>query len=199
MVSEQPEMRAQVTYRTNRFETTAPIPATTHIVLGGETASLVAGQYGLSLVELIRINPGLETNPSLVYPGETLALTAGAPSSLSPRTKPAADVVRTPVVTAQKPVPSASSAQGGISFRVTGYTCPPYCGRTASGAQVSLGQVAVDPRVIPLGATVVIQGLGTFQATDTGGDIKGNWIDVFVGGDLARAYQITGYYLVNWY
>ena len=40
--------------------------------------------------------------------------------------------------------------------------------------------IAVDPDVIPLGSTVIIDGKG-YIAEDTGGAIKGNIIDMFVG------------------
>ena len=39
--------------------------------------------------------------------------------------------------------------------------------------------VAVDPDVIPLGSTVIIDGQ-EYLAADTGGDIKGNRIDIAV-------------------
>lgn len=38
--------------------------------------------------------------------------------------------------------------------------------------------IAVDPRVIPLGSLVEVQGLGVYIAGDTGGAIKGNIIDI---------------------
>ncbi|MGL4796966.1 MAG: 3D domain-containing protein, partial [Paraclostridium sp.] len=40
--------------------------------------------------------------------------------------------------------------------------------------------IAVDPRVIPLGSLVYVDGYGYAIAEDTGGAIKGNIIDVFV-------------------
>lgn len=53
-------------------------------------------------------------------------------------------------------------------------------GRTASGLKAKYGVVAVDPRVIPLGSTVFVEGYGFAVAADTGGAIKGNIIDVCV-------------------
>lgn len=47
--------------------------------------------------------------------------------------------------------------------------------RNASGYST----IAVDPRVIPLGSRVYVQGYGYAIANDTGGDIIGNRIDVF--------------------
>lgn len=40
--------------------------------------------------------------------------------------------------------------------------------------------IAVDKNVIPLHSIVYIKGLGFYVADDTGGDIKGNRIDIFV-------------------
>ena len=73
---------------------------------------------------------------------------------------------------------------------VTMYTCVELggCNRTASGIWPYEGVVAVDPRVIPLGSMVWIEGLGTFLAADTGSAIYGNRIDVYVQ-DYGRARQ----------
>lgn len=69
---------------------------------------------------------------------------------------------------------------------LTAYCCEPYshiCGTgtgiTASGLVVQPGLVAVDPKVIPLGSTVII-GEDVYLAADTGGAIKGNKIDIAV-------------------
>lgn len=52
-------------------------------------------------------------------------------------------------------------------------------GRTASGLPAAVGRIAVDPRVIPLGTRVYVEGYGFATAADTGGNIKGNTIDVY--------------------
>ena len=52
-------------------------------------------------------------------------------------------------------------------------------GRTASGLPAAVGRIAVDPRVIPLGTKVYVEGYGFATAADTGGNIKGNTIDVY--------------------
>lgn len=74
--------------------------------------------------------------------------------------------------------------------RVTMYTCVELggCNRTAMGIWPYEGVVAVDPRIIPLGSEVWLEGLGTFLAADTGSAIYGNRIDVFVH-DYQRAIQ----------
>ena len=49
----------------------------------------------------------------------------------------------------------------------------------ASGSRLEAGvSIAVDPRVIPYGTPVIINGR-TYVAHDTGGGIKGNRIDVY--------------------
>ena len=68
-------------------------------------------------------------------------------------------------------------------FVATGYSAnDPSQGTTnttATGKKVYEGMIAVDPKIIPLGAKVEIKGIGIFVADDTGGKIKGNRIDVF--------------------
>ncbi len=54
-------------------------------------------------------------------------------------------------------------------------------GRTAMGTRARVGEIAVDPRVIPLGTNVYIEGVGARRAEDTGGNIKGNTIDIYMG------------------
>ena len=61
-------------------------------------------------------------------------------------------------------------------------------GKTATGTKARIGVIAVDPAVIPPGSTVYIKGMGYFKAEDTGGAIKGNRIDIFVG-DYKKAKE----------
>jgi 3D (Asp-Asp-Asp) domain-containing protein len=52
--------------------------------------------------------------------------------------------------------------------------------RTATGTWPSRGTVAVDPRVIPLGTELHIEGYGSAVAADTGGAIQGQRIDLYM-------------------
>lgn len=56
-------------------------------------------------------------------------------------------------------------------------------GRTAMGTPARVGEIAVDPSVIPLGSEVYIEGVGARRAEDTGGDIIGNTIDIYMGSN----------------
>lgn len=58
-------------------------------------------------------------------------------------------------------------------------------GRTAMGTKARVGEIAVDPRVIPLGTKVYVEGYGFARAEDTGGNIKGNTIDVYKSSEGA--------------
>jgi len=48
----------------------------------------------------------------------------------------------------------------------------------------SIPIIAVDPKVIPLHSIVEIEGMGAFNALDTGGAIKGNRIDILFDSKL---------------
>lgn len=58
---------------------------------------------------------------------------------------------------------------------------PRSSGRTSIGLRAGYGVVAVDPRVIPLGSKLYIEGYGFAVAGDTGGAIKGRRIDLGFG------------------
>jgi 3D (Asp-Asp-Asp) domain-containing protein len=53
-------------------------------------------------------------------------------------------------------------------------------GRTAMGYRAGYGHVAVDPRVIPMGSIVYVEGYGIALASDKGSAIRGKKIDLCV-------------------
>ena len=70
------------------------------------------------------------------------------------------------------------SASRTMTVQATAYT---HTGNpTATGVMPKVGMIAVDPKVIPLGTKVYVEGYGYATATDTGGAIKGNIIDLFM-------------------
>lgn len=76
-----------------------------------------------------------------------------------------------------------SPAGGGKHPSSPGY------GRTATGVKAKAGHtIAVDPKVIPYGWWVYIEGVGYRRAEDTGGAMRGGKIDVFVSTE-AEAVQ----------
>lgn len=81
-------------------------------------------------------------------------------------------------------ITSVSRGSQRLNFREALYmeaSAYTYTGnRTATGKQPAVGIVAVDPRVIPLGTRLYIEGYGYAQAEDVGGAVKGNKIDLFM-------------------
>ncbi|KGX85142.1 3D domain-containing protein [Pontibacillus litoralis] len=71
-------------------------------------------------------------------------------------------------------------------MEATAYTanCTGCSGITRTGQNLKANPnqkvIAVDPTIIPLGSKVHVEGYGTAIAGDTGGDIKGNRIDLFI-------------------
>lgn len=78
-------------------------------------------------------------------------------------------------------------------FQITAYgcDCEGCTGVTKSGNTPAIGRtVAVDPEVIPLGSTIIIDG-HEYIAEDIGGAIKGNMIDMYVGTEeLSKFYGV---------
>ena len=81
---------------------------------------------------------------------------------------------------------NSGEPSGGKEFYANASAYTAYCngcsGITATGinlrANPSMKLIAVDPRVIPLGSKVWVEGYGYAIAGDTGGAIKGNRIDL---------------------
>lgn len=76
-------------------------------------------------------------------------------------------------------------------YKITYYCpCKKCCGKnpwdkgygiTATGTVATEGRtIGVNPKLIPYGSQVYIEGLGWFVAEDTGGGLKGKHIDVFM-------------------
>ena len=98
------------------------------------------------------------------------------------------------------------ASRGGRTFtfdralwvEATAYT---YTGRnTYTGTKPGPGTIAVDPRVIPLGTRLYVEGYGYGVARDIGGAIKGNRVDVFLQSEAAASRwgrRMVNVYVVN--
>jgi 3D (Asp-Asp-Asp) domain-containing protein len=72
-------------------------------------------------------------------------------------------------------------------------TATAYCqrGTTASGTRARTGIVAADPKLLPVGSVLQITNgsvAGIYTVMDTGADVKGRKIDIFIP-DCARAIK----------
>lgn len=107
--------------------------------------------------------------------------------SLSARSGSPRDRMAVAPVAGSKPLRRVRS----IMLTATGYSPDPRENGgytvTATGLPIGYGAAAVDPRVIPLGTKMYVEGYGYAFACDVGGAIKGNRIDL--------AYD--SYYLAN--
>jgi 3D (Asp-Asp-Asp) domain-containing protein len=106
---------------------------------------------------------------------------------VGPTAAPRAEDLVRPVVAKDDVIPAENFIWRGTA-RVTMYTCVELggCNATASGIWPYEGVVAVDPRLIPLGSSVWLDGLGIFLAADTGSLVRGYHVDVYVN-DYSRA------------
>jgi resuscitation-promoting factor RpfB len=92
-----------------------------------------------------------------------------------------------------------------VNMRVTAYTArsagkqpgQPGYGITASGVQAGTGVVAVDPRVVPFRSYVYVPGYGVAFAGDTGGGVKGRFIDLGYDEEEYQSWRgtVDVYYL----
>ncbi len=92
-----------------------------------------------------------------------------------------------------------------VTMRVTSYTAAtsgkapgdPGYGITASGAQAGFGVVAIDPTVVPFKSYVYVPGYGVAYAGDTGGGIKGRFIDLGYDEGALKSWRgtVDVYYL----
>ncbi len=88
------------------------------------------------------------------------------------------------IIKVEKQVKKTSDKKSMGRFKLTGYCACEYCcgktdGITSTGVKAKAGRtIAVDPRVIPYGSTVIINGK-EYVAEDCGGAIKNKKIDIF--------------------
>jgi 3D (Asp-Asp-Asp) domain-containing protein len=71
-----------------------------------------------------------------------------------------------------------------MAFAATAYSIE---GKTADGTQTRAGIVAADPKVLPLGTRIRVEGAGAYDGEyvvrDTGRAVKGREIDVYLAND----------------
>lgn len=161
-----------------------------YTVESGDTLWGISQKNNISVDQLMGWN-GL--NSDLIFPDQKLSLEAGQAAASSAAPAPAKAPAKTAApVQASAPAPAASQQAGKtMTVSATAYTayCAGCSGTTATGQNLRANPnqkvIAVDPRVIPLGSKVWVEGYGTAIAGDTGGAIKGNKIDVFIPSQSA--------------
>lgn len=181
---------------TEKTVTPAKTGANTYTVKSGDTLFRIALNHGISVSELKSWN-GLSSD--LIHPGDKLSVKGTVKKETAVQPKKAA--AQSEKATAQskqaaaqsKPASAPAKASKEMTVTATAYTanCAGCSGVTATGINLKANPnqkvIAVDPKVIPLGTKVWVEGYGEAIAGDTGGAIKGNKIDVFIPSKQAAS------------
>lgn len=157
---------------------------TMYIVKAGDTMSEIANQYDLSLDELSDLNPQVK-NLDLIFPGEYIE------TSFNKEVVSQEEVQESSIEITEKKYELEYETKNVLTVEATAYSTnqPSLSDYTFTGINLRQNPyvIAVDPNFIPLGSKVYIPGFGTYIAGDTGGDIKGNRIDIHIT-DLDAAW-----------
>lgn len=157
-----------------------------YTIAPGDTLFQIALAHDSTVDQLQHWN---NINSDLIYPGDSITVSGPEQEYAKSEVKSATGGSQTENSASQAPDTGKT-----MTVEATAYTayCEGCSGTTANGtdlrANPNLKVIAVDPRVIPLGTKVWVEGYGEAIAADTGGAIKGNKIDVFIP-DLNNAYE----------
>lgn len=176
---------APVQEKTNETQASpAPSNSKSYKVQPGDTMWSVAQRHGISISQLKQWN-NLSSNT--IYINQVLQVGGQAAAQAKPSTpSPAAPSTPSTSTPAPAPAQESKSVSKEITVEATAYTayCAGCSGITATGIDLRSNPnrkvIAVDPRVIPLGSRVYVEGYGEAIAGDTGGAIKGTRVDLFM-------------------
>ena len=170
----------------------------------GDNLYRIALNHNISVQSLMDWN---NLTSELIFPGDELKILDGELDNTSeeekvvatlpvtttaPKTRTAPTQKTNTSQTVEQPEEEVQVSSAGedvvkeMTVTATAYTayCTGCSGTTAIGIDLRANPnqrvIAVDPRVIPLGTKVWVEGYGEAIAGDTGGAIKGNKIDVFI-------------------
>ncbi|MDI3091674.1 LysM peptidoglycan-binding domain-containing protein [Priestia megaterium] len=176
---------APVQEKTNETQASpAPSNSKSYKVQPGDTMWSVAQRHGISISQLKQWN---NLSSHTIYINQVLQVGGQAAAQAKPSTpSPAAPSTPSTSTPAPAPAQESKSVSKEITVEATAYTayCAGCSGITATGIDLRSNPnrkvIAVDPRVIPLGSRVYVEGYGEAIAGDTGGAIKGTRVDLFM-------------------
>ncbi len=189
-----------------------------HVAEEGNTFYTLSKKYNVDMNQLMKANPTIDAlniyeGLNITIPGKVETQsdnnTAEESTVLKPNltVKPESKIVEAwgKTFNYEKTIQVKASAYSSASSENGGWGAVDYFGNP-----LKLGTIAVDPNVIPLGTKVLVTGhshdglpkeafLAT--ATDIGGAIKGNRIDIFIPGSQSFVadfgYQYVQLYIVK--
>ncbi|WP_293928834.1 3D domain-containing protein [Metasolibacillus sp.] len=157
---------------------------TIYTVEEGDNLYRIALTHGVPLQSLMAWN---DISNTLIFPGDELTIYSDGDEPIIAEEEKVVAVVPPSNKTKEETVEVYEQQQGDeMVVTATAYTayCEGCSGTTAYGIDLRANPnqkvIAVDPRVIPLGTKVWVEGYGEAIAGDTGGAIKGHKIDVFI-------------------
>lgn len=186
----------------------------TYTAVEGESLQDISKKVNIPVKKLQNTNPNV--NPNNIQGGSVLVLpqktkvakpkkkvssTSTKTSSIPTIKKAGGTSTKAPSISAVKTVDGKELAyKHTLSSKATAYSAAPeenggYAGIDYFGNKLKVGTIAVDPDVIPLGSKVYVTGYSfpglpeggmIAHATDIGGAIKNNHIDIFVPGSPAH-------------
>lgn len=141
-----------------------------YVIQPGDTLWKIAQDFHTSVSQLENANPHVDATN--LIPGHTLVIPTGH---------------TTHYIAANKYKTASFTYRREISVTATSYTASQGT-RDYSGNVLKFGTIAVDPKVIPLGSTVLVEGMSfpgfpssfIAHATDEGTAIKGDKIDIYL-------------------
>lgn len=169
-----------------------PVSAATHKTVDGDTFWKLSKQYNVSLDSLMKANAKI--NPLNIQVGMSLTV----PSTVKAQSVTAKSIEANSVTASNGKVYKFSDK---MQVKATAYSAAASeNGKWGPvdyfGNPLKVGTIAVDPKLIPLGTKVYVTGYDhnglpdggmVATATDIGGAIKGNRIDIFVPGSSSKA------------
>lgn len=178
--------------------------AGTYVVKEGDTYWSISRKLGVDMQALMDLNP--DKHYLNLYEGLVLKLPAAKPAAAAK-----ANTTAAAMASAAASAATVSTPQGEKSYvrkltaKASAYTASAeenggWAGLDYMGNRLAFGTIAVDPKVIPLGSKVYVTGYShpglpadgfIGRATDTGGSIKGNRIDIFVPQSQEQAKKFS--------
>lgn len=171
----------------------------THTTTDNDTFWKLSKQYSVPMDTLMEANPNID--PLNLYEGLKLII----PSSKSTKSAKKSETMKASASKSSHTLTAMNGKEYAYSksliVQATAYTAAASeNGKWGAvdyfGNKLKVGTIAVDPKLIPLGTKLYVtgydynglpQGGMIATATDTGGSIKGNRVDIFVPGVTSQA------------